>query len=62
MVGGHFSFNSRLLLIGIHWSITRNPDSSIDTFVPEYFDAIDKVLKKRGQALRQTRWRNSRHR
>ena len=48
-------FNSRLALVGIHWSVTRNPDSSFDTFVPEYFDEIDKVLKKRGQALRQTR-------
>ncbi|AOS84922.1 hypothetical protein BIU88_12755 [Chlorobaculum limnaeum] len=48
-------FNSRLALIGIHWSVTRNPDSSIDTFVPEYFDEIDKVLKKRGQALRWSR-------
>ncbi|NTW54998.1 MAG: hypothetical protein HGB15_09650 [Chlorobaculum sp.] len=51
-------FNSRLVLIGIHWSITHNPDSSIDTFVPEYFDEINKVLKKRGQALRRSRWRN----
>lgn len=48
-------FNSRLALIGIHWSITRNPDSSFDTFVPEYFDEIDKVLKRRGQALRRSR-------
>lgn len=47
-------FNSRLALVGIHWSVTRNPESSIDTFVPEYFDAIDKVLKKRGQALRRS--------
>ena len=48
-------FNSRLALVGIHWSVTRNPDSSIDTFVPEYFDEIDKVLKKRGQSLRRSR-------
>jgi hypothetical protein len=47
--------HSRLTLIGIHWSITRNPDSSIDTFVPEYFDEINKILATRGQTLRRSR-------
>lgn len=53
-------FNSRLALIGIHWSITHNPDSSTDTFVPAYFDEINKILKKRGQSLRRSRWRQKR--
>lgn len=48
-------FNSRLALIGIHWSITHNPDNSIDTFVPAYLDEINKVLAKKGQALRHSR-------
>jgi hypothetical protein len=51
-------FNSRLALIGIHWSISSNPASSIDTFVPEYFDEINKLLAKRGQTLHRSRWRN----
>ena len=50
-------FNSRLALIGIHWSISSNPASSIDTFVPEYFDEINKELAKRGQTLHRSRWR-----
>jgi len=50
-------FNSRLTLIGIHWSVTHNPSNSIDTFVPEYFDEINQVLAKRGQGLRRSRWR-----
>lgn len=51
-------FNSRLALIGIHWSISNNPASSIDSFVPEYFDEINKELVKKGQVLRRSRWRS----
>lgn len=50
-------FNSRLSLIGIHWSISNTPLRSIDSFVPEYFDEINKELVKRGQALHRSRWR-----
>lgn len=48
-------FNSRLALIGIHWMITNFPVvdgvRSSDTFVPAYFDQINKVLAKRSQSL-----------
>jgi hypothetical protein len=54
-------FNSRLALIGIHWAITRYPYSSTDTFIPEYFDEINKVLKERGQSLRRSGIRGRAH-
>jgi hypothetical protein len=44
-------FNSELALIGIHWAITKSIACSIDTFVPVYFDEINKLLARRGQSL-----------
>lgn len=44
-------FNSGLALIGIHWAKTHRPAGSTDTFVPEYYDDISRVLAGRGQSL-----------
>jgi hypothetical protein len=44
-------FNAKLYLIGIHWASTKNPTGSQDTFVPMYFDEINKILSVRGQTL-----------
>jgi hypothetical protein len=44
-------FNSELALIGIHCAITSRTANSIDSFVPVYFDEINKVLARRGQSL-----------
>ena len=43
--------NSELSLIGVHWAKYTYPEGSIDTFVPEYFDNVNAVLKTGGQAL-----------
>ncbi len=47
--------NSDLSLIGVHWAIATypggSPYGSIDTFVPEYYDDVNKVLATGGQAL-----------
>lgn len=44
-------FNSSLTLLGIHWALTRIPEGSLDTFIPEYFDEINSALAARGQTL-----------
>lgn len=59
--GPSFSvFNSRLVLLGIHWASTNNPTGSLDTFIPEYIVSINKVLSTRNQALQEYRLRQSR--
>jgi len=48
-------FNSELTLIGIHWAITNKTASSIDTFIPAYFNEINKLLAPKGQKLQRGR-------
>jgi hypothetical protein len=55
-------FNSRMALIGTHWGIASNPliegSVSIDAFIPEYFNEINKALSERGQSLNRYWWRS----
>lgn len=44
-------FNSELSLIGVHWAIYKSPVGSIDTFIPEYYDEVNAVLKTGKQSL-----------
>jgi len=48
-------YNSNLAIIGVHWAITDYPviegASSIDTFVPEYYDQVNAVLASSGQSV-----------
>ncbi|NTW54716.1 MAG: hypothetical protein HGB15_08160 [Chlorobaculum sp.] len=48
-------YGSQLALVGIHWAHTDNTPvmgaSSVDSFVPSYFDDINAVLAGRGQSL-----------
>ena len=46
--------DSQLSLVGVHWAIYTyggTPAGSTDTFVPEYYDEVNAVLKTGGQAL-----------